>query len=728
MRLHEDITNVFFLESNLRSVLSESLDSVETISDVWGWLKGPFIEDFFVQKDLYGQPLPQHEWSRVRTYSQVQSTVKLMQSRSSSAPWGVQLSNPDNYTAALQVSQEGFLPLSASHGRQLTIVRPELLGALPKIAGKTRTYEFVLYPTMPVSEIRQRLEYLEDRKWLDQETDTLTINVLLLNAELGRPRLEEVNINLFFSRGGGVFFELALKALFLEAHDTMVSKAADLLWIAMLMGNTALFFWQLRPAQKGPNGGALRPWKLGPRTVLEAMIIAFGWGMVGSFCFINYSWIADVTSKLEDVMSVTKGTGPAGLSVTKASEDLHIAAHTFKEFNDYYQLWVAWYNLLLMFRFFLAFRAHARLAIVINTLQAVGVDLFHFLVVFMPTFLAYMISGNLLFGRRLANFSTLQASFGTCFRIVIENEFEWGDLSEEHFWTTAIWIWSFLLLVVLVMLNMVLAIILDIYNEVRQSMDVGDSIFEFLIQAGKRLYHTRRWIRDSELEGSMSQMEGSATITKSDLLEMFPELTRTQADMLFHASRDHMLFKLNHEMHRATLLKVTGQVKAKVESTNLQVRNKLQEKIDNVECAEEQQHEDDVSPLLKTPETQAPCVANRLIGNNRPFPGMPKAPGGHFPPLLSPSHASNEMPDLSSQPEWLRELHKSMDHQEQWMAALHGQLEELQWMWHAKQKVGMSAMMRKMAEKQQGAEDDEGNDSGEAPDGPVHTPGGARIL
>merc|ERR1740121_3419640 len=185
----------------------------------------------------------------------------------------------------------------------------------------------------------------------------------------------------------------------------------------------------------------------------------------------------------------------------------------------------------------------------------------HFLVVFLPTFMAYVISGNLLFGRRIQDFSTIQASTGTCFRIVVENEFEWEQLSEEHFVTSAIWVWSFLIVVVLIMLNMVLAIMLDVYNEVRQAVDSADSVFLFLSQTVRRLWKSREWIGEGALVDLLSEMDGTTTITKADIKEMLPEITNTQLDMLFQACKDTMKFRLKQDMDRAAFVKVAAGIK-----------------------------------------------------------------------------------------------------------------------------------------------------------------------
>merc|ERR1719203_509966 len=101
---------------------------------------------------------------------------------------------------------------------------------------------------------------------------------------------------------------------------------------------------------------------------------------------------------------------------------------------------VSLYNIILIFRFFVAFRVQPRLAVVTNTLIAVVSNLVDWAFMAVPCFVSYMVAGNLLFGRRMEGFSSLGMSLGTMFRMLFENEYDWDVLSEEHFATSALWV------------------------------------------------------------------------------------------------------------------------------------------------------------------------------------------------------------------------------------------------------------------------------------------------
>eukprot|EP00928_Gymnodinium_smaydae_P027829 TRINITY_DN21398_c0_g1_i1.p2 TRINITY_DN21398_c0_g1~~TRINITY_DN21398_c0_g1_i1.p2 ORF type:complete len:385 (+),score=77.34 TRINITY_DN21398_c0_g1_i1:2076-3230(+) len=353
-----------------------------------------------------------------------------------------------------------------------------------------------------------------------------------------------------------------------------------------------------------------------------------------------------------------------------------------------------------MVRFFIGFSAQARLAVVVKTLKATSVDLFHFLVLFVPTFIAYVISGNIIFGRRLEEFATIGASLGTCFRILIENEYEWELLAEEHFITTAIWVWSFLLIVTLLLLNMVLAIILDIYNDVRHDVDNADSILLFFQHWLLRAWSGKAWVHNTEIKNMMDNMSGSNIVPVDDLRALFPTMREDQLEELTAASRANAKFMLKSFMPARNFLKSISSTSVKLH----ELRQAIQDNRDSDDLVSGAGfHEVErnasvmsnlsvgtagssmsslgsaVSPQLdKQVEEEKKSSALRAAGLIRPYPGAPKAPGG-LPPLLPADKASNERSQSDSKPPWLQEIDRLMDGQEHALIAAQAQIQEIQW-------------------------------------------------
>ena len=83
--------------------------------------------------------------------------------------------------------------------------------------------------------------------------------------------------------------------------------------------------------------------------------------------------------------------------------------------------------IILMFRFFKAFRANPRLAVVTNTLVKGGVDIAHFFIVFSVIFVSFSAMGAVLFGSRVELFRSIQRSLNTSF-VVLMGDFDFEEL------------------------------------------------------------------------------------------------------------------------------------------------------------------------------------------------------------------------------------------------------------------------------------------------------------
>merc|ERR1719197_2457754 len=92
-----------------------------------------------------------------------------------------------------------------------------------------------------------------------------------------------------------------------------------------------------------------------------------------------------------------------------------------------------------------------------------------------------------LFGSELREYSTLNRAANSVFRIMM-GDFDWDELSQVGMEQTAVWFWSFTWLVNLILLNMLLAIIMDVYAEVKGNIG---SDAETLISQSIEIF--KRW-------------------------------------------------------------------------------------------------------------------------------------------------------------------------------------------------------------------------------------------
>jgi len=292
--------------------------------------------------------------------------------------------------------------------------------------------------------------------------------------------------------------------------------------------------------------------------MLQWAIIFLGWCILMGYQYTNLQ-LSAVSSSLEEVQAAQLGDVPPEYNDLgpKFHDDAGKLAYT----SAWLRLFVAQYHLLLMVRFFVAFRAQPRLGVVVNTLEACMLDILHFMVILIPTFAAYAISGCFIFGRRLEEFSNIAAAMGFCFKILTETEYDWPALAEEHFWTTVMWIWSFMLFLALLMLNMVLAIILDVYSEQRKLTGKSETINETVAYAVTVFKNRSRWVSTGSMIEKLASL--SRMVSREEFIKQFPGMPDVQIERVIsecqqaaaniHAGPEQM----KHTMRMAMALKVS---------------------------------------------------------------------------------------------------------------------------------------------------------------------------
>jgi len=191
-----------------------------------------------------------------------------------------------------------------------------------------------------------------------------------------------------------------------------------------------------------------------------------------------------------------------------------------------------------MIRTFLTLQFQPRLAVVIRTLVESSSDMFHFMIIMFCTVLAFAFSGVILYGKRLQDFATLWAAVMTCFKIMMENEYKWSELSADHATHISAFMWTtvYLCIGVVLLLNMVLAIIMDVYQEVRQESGDSMTMIADAIYLYRNFWYRKQWITERKILTALNDMPNY--ITKNDLKEKFPEMHQYQFDYIISNCRN----------------------------------------------------------------------------------------------------------------------------------------------------------------------------------------------
>jgi hypothetical protein len=448
----------------------------------------------------------------------------------------------------------------------------------------------------------------------------------------------------------------------LKMFPGLFSMGCDFIWFILLCVTSIV--WLKRTWRAFTKGQFIES-TVNIKEIWEFMVIMAGWGCVYGF-YQQTKLIKDTNTGLEDLRKLRWRSNEYDyLQASLIMQDT--AASVTKQLVQIRYL-MAQYLLFLMFRFLVSFAVQPRLATVTQTLKKVVPDIVHFLIVFVPTFLAYVISGSLIFGRRMENFATIQASFATCFRIIMECEYDWDTLAAEYFWTSALWIWSFIVLIVLILLNMVLAIILDQYNDVRQASLSGEpvwiTIYNYYVRA--KLMHF--WVPDMVLEDHLTNDMTMPMVSREDIRADFPDIPDQQLDLMYDVCASDMGWESNKYLDKTTSLKMSGSVKLTTDEVNGRVTQLTSD-------------DDPLRSFVKVKPASKAQIKKRKNMNDGLFLSAPcSLKGNRNPSVINPQTINHAVDGIdNSSPEWMKELSKRMTQQKKWMLYLSWQVENLQW-------------------------------------------------
>jgi len=121
-------------------------------------------------------------------------------------------------------------------------------------------------------------------------------------------------------------------------------------------------------------------------------------------------------------------------------------------------------------------------------LTSSAADLFHFLIVFSSVFFTFMSFGMVLFGKEVDGFATLPRALLTCFSIMF-GEINWPDLRVIGRTEAQTWLTLFIVTIPLIMVNMILAIIMNHYERVKNSTGYKETIVDEAWKVFKRWRH-----------------------------------------------------------------------------------------------------------------------------------------------------------------------------------------------------------------------------------------------
>lgn len=322
--------------------------------------------------------------------------------------------------------------------------------------------------------------------WLDNRTMKIEIAIPAYNSEMAVYCY--LTINLYFSRGGHIWKRVIPMSTSAQWFNGITNIISDFAWFSCLV---YLTLSELRVIQKTLTASG---WRGIRKEYLEFWIIVdwvsviFGY-LIAAIFFLRVRGSSQLNSELQAL---------AGINEVLNQEEYRAQATTFTDLleNEVMAMYnfrtlIGTYPLLIMIRLFKAFAAQPRLSIVTKTLSSSAVDLVHFLLVFLSIFFSYAVAGIVLFGREVDGFTTPGRAVVTCFRTMM-GDFDWDELSQVGRWEAGVWFITFMIIIVLLMLNMLLAIVMDAYSEQKELLREAKPLWHETAELFSRMRQERK--------------------------------------------------------------------------------------------------------------------------------------------------------------------------------------------------------------------------------------------
>lgn len=248
------------------------------------------------------------------------------------------------------------------------------------------------------------------------------------------------------------------------------------------------------------------------------------------------SLIKDRYMLIPDVMTMSEDRIDGILGSLRTTRDRYMALHYVMALNV----------VSIMLKFLKGFQCNARLQVVTMTLVNAASEIVHFSIVFFAIFVAFTLFAHIMFGQDVLQFRTIGASLSTGFSILM-GEFEWYTHICDNAWQTLpsgmpvgiliMWFVGFMVIVLLVLINMLLAIILahysDVNEEVRRQHDLAPTLYKQTVRFVRRWRETRGYIKMYDLlcllQNQKANVHPEDHVCKETLVNAFSGMKEEQA-------------------------------------------------------------------------------------------------------------------------------------------------------------------------------------------------------
>jgi len=202
--LHESLSSISELEQAMLfelqrkpfDALGRSIEDVHDTKLFWQWVENGLLPTVVNQRDALGHALPESEWGYLTEYNRIIGGIRLVQTRSAKTrcPHGIASHlYSDCYPAATGSLQRFGAPACTAQAasRSGTCYNAsKYVGRVDMVHDEGFVkdsiydhFEMWLDTLEPEAVLRSRIFYLEERHWVDKQTKTVAADLLFLNSQ-----------------------------------------------------------------------------------------------------------------------------------------------------------------------------------------------------------------------------------------------------------------------------------------------------------------------------------------------------------------------------------------------------------------------------------------------------------------------------------------------------------------------------------------------------------------
>ncbi|CAD7941844.1 unnamed protein product [Amoebophrya sp. A120] len=307
------------------------------------------------------------------------------------------------------------------------------------------------------------IEYtLRPFQWLDGATEEVQFQGAFFNAEVRLYSL--LTLTFTFENGGYMEKRMKVAAISANMYPTFWYIVPDLIFLAMI---SQLLYQEGFEVINAKRSGLLSFylsdfWNLVDwLSIIAGFVISFLWFNI----VLRTQSVGDLIADLGPTPETAATSALYQSKWTRIVDDLS----SLSDSQDVQFMFLYWYTLVLMLRFFKNFQGQPRLSQISSTLLKSLLDMGHFLIVFAVVFVNFAIGGNLMFGTSSDDWSSIMGAINTSMMALLGN-IDMDALMEVSPITAYLWFWSFMVINWYILMNLLVAIVFDHYYSFRDTV------------------------------------------------------------------------------------------------------------------------------------------------------------------------------------------------------------------------------------------------------------------